>query len=453
MSTLQPTFVVVMTCMVIVSAAFGAPPAGSEQPIPKTRAVLELAVPAGTTISVNGQSFGAQRRFEFQPLTPRKHYTYNVEVQGPGVPRTARRILLEGGWQVRWTPQVPDESRPELVVQAGHTDGIRYVVLSPDGERFLTAGSDQRAILWDLAQGRVIREFHAPPGGALTGQSGLDEPRFSADGKFIFTSARHALPNFASGGELAIWDAETGRKRTVMNVANHLGGGVISADFRVVAAQTQSASGLLLRVWSAETGRPIRDITEQVAYFSAWELRLSADGKLLAAILDSGKRVWSTETGRLLGGDEAWLAATGERLPDKSSLGGRVTPDGKHVARKEGYRSWWNLFEVATGNEVHGDFMNDRSNDVVDFNEMTDVAFTRDGRQAICTGGYSTVGTYGVGKNGKIGICDTLTGAPLRMIQTALPARIKTVNFAPTQSWLMTGLVGTSRLSPSPETS
>jgi len=54
---------------------------------------------------------------------------------------------------------------PELVLQAGHTGEITSITFSPDSRYLVTCSRDGRAILWEVATGRLIRIYTPEAGG------------------------------------------------------------------------------------------------------------------------------------------------------------------------------------------------------------------------------------------------------------------------------------------------
>lgn len=91
----------------------------------------------------------------------------------------------------------------------GHTAEVRVVAFSPDGSQVLTGGLDGIAILWDIRDGRMLREF-----------SGFSDPRlrtvaFSPNGKYLLVGSQD--------GTVLIWDR-------VKNVENYLYTGNYSED-------------------------------------------------------------------------------------------------------------------------------------------------------------------------------------------------------------------------------
>jgi WD40 repeat protein len=88
------------------------------------------------------------------------------------------------------------QTKPELVLQVGHTGGVSDVAFSPDGRWVATASSDRTAKLWDAITGRLVRTVADYP-------AGVSAVAFSPDGTLLVT---------ASDKQLRFLTVETGRE-------------------------------------------------------------------------------------------------------------------------------------------------------------------------------------------------------------------------------------------------
>ena len=80
--------------------------------------------------------------------------------------------------------------KPELVLQTGHSSMVSTVRFSPDGRFLASSGEDGAVVLWDPANGRVLRRFTDHGKWVL----GLD---ISADGHTVCSAARAESPSRA----------------------------------------------------------------------------------------------------------------------------------------------------------------------------------------------------------------------------------------------------------------
>jgi WD40 repeat protein/uncharacterized caspase-like protein len=132
-------------------------------------------------------------------------------------------------------------SKPELVLQTGHTGPINAIALSSDGRFLISASDDNTLKIWDTATGNVLRTLygHAQPVLAAA---------LSPDGRFI-----------ASGGEdltVRVWDVATGEAR----VFGQQNSPVKEIAFSSDGQQLVSLGSNELKVWEVASGREIRSV-------------------------------------------------------------------------------------------------------------------------------------------------------------------------------------------------
>src|SRR5262245_29464965 len=82
--------------------------------VPEDTAILELLVPAGTKVPLDGTARGTERRFPIQPLKPGKQASHDVTVRFSSGEEQQRKVDLQGGWYVRLLLQPANTQRPEL---------------------------------------------------------------------------------------------------------------------------------------------------------------------------------------------------------------------------------------------------------------------------------------------------------------------------------------------------
>jgi WD40 repeat protein len=98
-------------------------------------------------------------------------------------------------------------------------EAVRYVGLSRDGERVITAGGENGFRVWHWRTGEVL-DVRSRDGGSVT------SARFSADGRLVVAENR---------GGARVWDAESGRARTPpLRHCGALASATLGTDGRVV---------------------------------------------------------------------------------------------------------------------------------------------------------------------------------------------------------------------------
>jgi WD40 repeat protein len=109
-------------------------------------------------------------------------------------------------------PKTPPKKAGEPV---GHRDQVFSIALSKDGKLLASGSSDQTVKLWDVATGKVVRDFENPdlkpafPDEPAPSHPGwVHAVRFTPDGQFLVSAGR------APKGKayLAVWQVSTGKR-------------------------------------------------------------------------------------------------------------------------------------------------------------------------------------------------------------------------------------------------
>jgi WD40 repeat protein len=170
-----------------------------------------------------------------------------------------------------------------LNVWYDHTDIVRSVVFSPDGNLLASGSSDNTINLWDVQAG--IKR------GSFLGPSEVWDIKFSPDGKML---AYAVTWTFSGTGSIFLLDTETGIETTLLDF---LAFGITSLCF--------SPDGALLASGSSDSAVRLWDVTKglQLAVLpghtdSVLNVTFNPDGALLASgSLDGTVRIWDVEYG------------------------------------------------------------------------------------------------------------------------------------------------------------
>jgi WD40 repeat protein len=178
-------------------------------------------------------------------------------------------------------------SKPELILQKGHSGVINSMALSPDGKFIVTAGNDSAVKIWDASTGLELRSL---PGNAKQAYA----VAFSSDGKLV-----------ATGGEdwkLRVWEFETGRQIRSIDVGTAITALAFSADGRwLVTGDIDGA----LKLCDVEGDYASRDLEGYLNHDHAFSGRVTAttfspDSRFVAAVgSDKTARLWDVASGKL----------------------------------------------------------------------------------------------------------------------------------------------------------
>jgi serine/threonine protein kinase len=182
-------------------------------------------------------------------------------------------VLTGQGASVR----VWDASGREIVRLTGHTNAVRSIAVSRDGQRAVTGSDDRTLRLWDLASGREIERW--------TGhRAEIASVALSADEHFIVSGGRDQT--------LRLWDVRGRREVRSFPVPRGLVFAVaFSSDGKTVVSGHFDTT---IRLWEAETGRELRRFSGHRQMISAVAM---IAGRVISASHDQTLRVWDPESG------------------------------------------------------------------------------------------------------------------------------------------------------------
>jgi WD40 repeat protein len=236
----------------------------------------------------------------------------------------------------------------------GHTAEVRSVAFSPDGQTLASGSADQTIILWDVTTGQSI-------GQPLTGHDfDVNSVAFSPDGQTLASGSRD--------NTVILWDDTTGQPigQPLTGHTAEVWSVAFSPDGQTLASG--SANGTII-LWDVTTGQPIgKPLTEHD--FDVFSVAFSPDGQTLA----SGSRdlaiiLWDVATGQPIG-----QPLTGH---SDSVFSVAFSPDGQTLA--SGSRDFTIiLWDVATGQPIGQPFTGHSG-------WVNSVAFSPDG-QALASG-------------------------------------------------------------------
>jgi len=216
------------------------------------------------------------------------------------------------------------------IIQA-HKKSVEALVFTPDGKKLISAGSDGKVKVWDLASGKVIKQISgydaviSPDGrfvayasndqmlkvmdyesGKLLWSSkklkGLTSIAFSPDGKYVASGSL--------GDQIVIWNAENGE---IIKQFKGFKGYIKQVLFSPDGSKVIGTDGIRINVYDINTGDMVLNIKEkkQFVYIKDPEqyiyvepisaIDVSTDGKYLlsAGSLYTAVKVFDMTTGKL----------------------------------------------------------------------------------------------------------------------------------------------------------
>jgi hypothetical protein len=145
------------------------------------------------------------------------------------------------------------EDGREIRTITGHSRTVYSLSFSPDGKSLASGGYDEVARVWDVASGKLLKEFRDPVRDGLANE--IRAILFTADGRSIIRSAF---------GGFVQWNIETGVvEKNMIGMGDTPDILAVSSDGKLLAGR--GLNERKVRVWEIATGKMIHDLPNTVA--------------------------------------------------------------------------------------------------------------------------------------------------------------------------------------------
>ena len=189
-----------------------------------------------------------------------------------------RTHVSENGATTSNTIQLWDAGNAkELQRFEGHSDGVRSVAFSRNGQYLLTGSNDGVARLLDTTTGKQIRRFES--------NSGVTSVTLSADNRYVLANEL---------GRLKLWDVASGKE--IHEWQGYIIASPFSSDGRFVLIGNNDNNGHVAQVWNIASGEDVLSFEGHSQTISS--VAFSPDDQfVLTGSFDKTARLWDRDTG------------------------------------------------------------------------------------------------------------------------------------------------------------
>lgn len=275
--------------------------------------------PNGNFVVAVGYGGAQVLKFENGQLTAGQKLPGSVGsiVYSVAISPDSRRVVSDIGTTIKlW--DVSNLDQPVAIGNpwVGHTNEIRGLAFSKNGNRVVSGSIDKTLIVWNVATG-------LPMGSVLTGHNAeVVGVAFSADERFALS---------ASGdGTARAWDINT--DQADVKVWNGAGGEISGVAFNASGNRVVSSTGGSLQLWDVQTGNIVATLPLMAGNV---EVAFSPTGNYLVTGSDTGVvQLWDMSSSTPFA-TPIWTADNDNRMEGINSVA--FSPSGNHIIVGAGF--------------------------------------------------------------------------------------------------------------------